>query len=39
MKIYFKPIAMAAAALLILQSCSMDEDRLNNQVSPADNET
>lgn len=36
MKYYFKPITAAAAVLLLLQSCSMDEDRLNNQTSPTD---
>ena len=36
MKNYFKPITAPTAVLLLFQSCSMDEDRLNNQASPAD---
>lgn len=31
MKNYFKPITAATAVLLLFQSCSMDEERLNNQ--------
>ena len=39
MRNYYKPITVAAAVLSLIQSCSMDEERLNNQVNPADNET
>lgn len=36
MKNYFKPITVAATVLLLIQSCSMDEERLNNHTETND---
>lgn len=37
MRKYFKPILIFTIFLLLTQSCSMDEARLNNKPSPTDN--